>query len=64
MWRDLGLGDWLFDFDDEAQVARLPDAVLAMAKDPRGARVKAAAARDRAAAHHRGMVAQVAHAAG
>ena len=64
MWRDLGLGDWLFDFDDEAQVARLPDAVLAMAKDPRGARIKAAAARDRAAAHHRDMVAQVARAAG
>jgi hypothetical protein len=45
-------------------VARLPDTLLAMAKDPRGARVKAAAARDRAAAHHRGMVAQVARAAG
>jgi hypothetical protein len=64
MWRDLGLGDWLFDFDDEAQVARLPDAVLAMAKDPAGARAKAAAARDRAAELHRGMVGQVARTAG
>jgi hypothetical protein len=35
-----------------------------MAKDPVGARAKAAAARDRAAEHHRGMVAQVARAAG
>jgi len=64
MWRDLGLDDWLFDFDDEAQVARLPDAVLAMSKDPSGARAKAGAARARAAALHRGMVAQVALAAG
>ncbi len=64
MWRDLGLGDWLFDFDQEAEVARLPAAVLAMAKDPAGARAKAATARALAAALHRGMVGQVARAAG
>jgi polysaccharide pyruvyl transferase WcaK-like protein len=64
MWRDLGLGDWLFDFDDEAQVTRLPDAVLAMAKDPAGARAKAAAARAKAAELQRGMVGQVAGAVG
>jgi len=64
MWRDLGLGDWLFDFDQEAEVARLPAAVLAMAKDPAGARARAAAARTRAAELHRGMVDQVARAAG
>ena len=63
MWRDLGLGDWLFDFDDEAQVSRLPDAVLAMAKDPVASRAKAAAARAKAAELHRDMVDQVARAA-
>ncbi len=64
MWRDLGLGDWLFDFDQEAEVARLPAAVLAMAKDPAGARAKAATARAKVAELHRGMVDQVARAAG
>ena len=55
MWRDLGLDDWLFDFDQETEVARLPAAVLAMAKDPAGARAKAAHARAKAAELHRGM---------
>ncbi len=64
MWRDLGLGDWLFDFDQEAEVARLPAAVLAMAKDPAGARAKAATAQAKVAELHRGMVGQVARAAG
>jgi polysaccharide pyruvyl transferase WcaK-like protein len=45
MWRDIGLGDWLFDFDDEADVRRLPAAVLAVARDPVAARRTAAAAR-------------------
>lgn len=34
MWRDIGLDDWLFDFDNETDVQRLPSAVLAMAKEP------------------------------
>lgn len=46
MWRDIGLGDWLFDFDDPAQVERLPAAALALAKDPAGAKATAAKARD------------------
>lgn len=46
MWRDIGLGDWLFDFDDDAELAKLPPAVLAMAKDPKLAREKAAKARE------------------
>lgn len=46
MWRDIGLGDWLFDFDEDAELAKLPPAVLAMAKDPKQAREKAAKARD------------------
>ncbi len=45
MWRDIGLGEWLFDFDHEEDVARLPAAVLALARDPVAAREKAADAR-------------------
>ena len=47
MWRDIGLEDWLFDFDDEGDVQRLPPAVLAMAQDPVAAQARAAAARAR-----------------
>lgn len=45
MWRDIGLGDWLFDFDKEEERAKLVPAVLAMAKDPAAAKAKAAKAR-------------------
>jgi hypothetical protein len=45
MWRDIGLGDWLFDFDREEEIRRLVPAVLALAKDPAAARAKAAKAR-------------------
>ncbi|MBD2752393.1 polysaccharide pyruvyl transferase family protein [Spirosoma validum] len=45
MWKDIGLGDWLFDFDNEADIARYVPAVLAMAKDPKAAKAKAAKAR-------------------
>jgi hypothetical protein len=45
MWRDIGLGDWLFDFDDEADLRRLPPAVLAIARHPDQARERAARAR-------------------
>lgn len=44
MWKDIGLGDWLFDMDDEAQAKRIVPAVLAMAKDPTAAKTKAATA--------------------
>lgn len=47
MWRDIGLDDWLFDLDDEAQLRRVASTVLAMAKDPEGSRRKAAVARAR-----------------
>ncbi|GDY21032.1 polysaccharide pyruvyl transferase [Verrucomicrobiota bacterium] len=46
MWRDIGLGDWLFDFDKEEDRAKLVPAVLAMAKDPAAAKAKAAKARE------------------
>lgn len=46
MWRDIGLGDWLFDFDREEEIPRLLPAVLAMAKDPAAARAKVAKAQE------------------
>ncbi len=45
MWEDIGLGEWLFDFDVEEDRRRLPETVLAMAADPVGAKEKAAKAR-------------------
>lgn len=47
MWKDIGLQDWLFDFDNEADVQRMPDVAVAMAKDPTAAKTTASAARDR-----------------
>lgn len=44
MWRDIGLGDWLFDHDDEKQIAGLTAAVLGIAKDPAAAKAKVAKA--------------------
>jgi hypothetical protein len=46
MWRDIGLGDWLFDFDKQEDITRVVPAVLAMAKDPAAAKAKAAKACD------------------
>ncbi|HPA16310.1 MAG TPA: polysaccharide pyruvyl transferase family protein [Verrucomicrobiae bacterium] len=46
MWRDIGLGDWLFDFDNEADIKRVVPTVLAMAKDPGASKAKAAEARE------------------
>lgn len=46
MWRDIGLGDWLFDFDNEEDCRKLPAAVLALAKDPIAARGRTKKARE------------------
>lgn len=46
MWRDIGLGDWLFDLDREEEVRRIVPAVLAMTKEPATAKMKAAKARE------------------
>ena len=59
MWRDIGLGDWLFDFDEEQDSARLTKAVLALATDPAAARAKAAKARDVVQERQRAMMAAV-----
>jgi hypothetical protein len=40
MWRDIGLGDWLFDFDREEEVARVSDTVLALAQNPAAAKAR------------------------
>lgn len=40
MWRDIGLGDWLFDLDVEQDGRRITEAVLAIARDPAAARAK------------------------
>jgi hypothetical protein len=45
MWRDIGLGDWLFDFDKEDDCRRLPETVLALAKNLDAARARATKAR-------------------
>jgi polysaccharide pyruvyl transferase WcaK-like protein len=45
MWRDIGLGDWLFDLDNDQQAAQVPDAVLKMVSNLEDAKVKTEAAR-------------------
>lgn len=45
MWRDIGLGDWLFDLDKPEELARVVPTALALAKDPLAAKAKAAKAR-------------------
>jgi hypothetical protein len=44
MWKDIGLGDWLFDFDLEADRNRMPAAVLQMAQNLATAQQKTAKA--------------------
>ena len=46
MWRDIGLGDWLFDLDKPDELARVAPTALALAKDPAAAKAKAAKARE------------------
>jgi polysaccharide pyruvyl transferase WcaK-like protein len=46
MWRDIGLGDWLFDLDKPDELARVAPTALALAKDPATAKAKAAEARE------------------
>lgn len=40
MWKDIGLGDWLFDLDAEADEKNMARALLDMAGDPAAARGK------------------------
>jgi polysaccharide pyruvyl transferase WcaK-like protein len=59
MWRDIGLNEWLFDLDDEAQLARVAPTVLALAKDPAAAKAKAAKAREVVQQRQREMTAEL-----
>ena len=44
MWRDIGLGDWLFDMDTPGDVSRLVPTVLDMVQNPKAARARVAKA--------------------
>ena len=46
MWRDIGLGEWLFNLDQENEIPGIVPAVLALAKDPAAAKAKAMKARE------------------
>jgi hypothetical protein len=41
MWRDIGLGEWLFNLDEATEIPGIVPAVLALAKDPAAAKAKA-----------------------
>ena len=41
MWKDIGLSEWLFDFDNDDDVKRFAPSVLAMAKNTKAAKSKA-----------------------
>lgn len=45
MWQDIGLGQWLFNLDDESDVAKVVPTVLELARDPQAAKAKAEQAR-------------------
>jgi hypothetical protein len=55
MWRDIGLGEWLFDFDREEELERLPGVVLEMVREPGAARERAAKAREMVRVRQREM---------
>ena len=61
MWRDIGLEEWLFDFDDERDLARLPGAVLEMAKHPEKARAKVLKAQQLVLGRQRGTMQRLAN---
>ncbi|MFA8016906.1 polysaccharide pyruvyl transferase family protein [Bremerella cremea] len=44
MWKDIGLGDWLFDIDQPKQVANYPATVLEMVQKPEQAQARVAKA--------------------
>lgn len=52
MWRDIGLGDWLFNWDVPSEMGKLNETVLSLIREPEKARDKAAAARQRVADLH------------
>lgn len=59
MWRDIGLGEWLFDWDVPSEVEKFNETVLSLIRQPDEARDKAAAARQRVADLHAASMAVV-----
>ena len=53
MWKDIGLEEWLFDFDKEADIQRFVPTVLAMAKDTQQAKATALKGKKFAQALHK-----------
>lgn len=47
MWEDIGLGEWLFDLDNQQQVEKIVPTVLKLASDPAAAKQKTELARQR-----------------
>ena len=46
MWRDIGLGEWLFEFDREAEIKKLVPTMLAMRRDRTAAQALVSKARE------------------
>lgn len=56
MWQDIGLGEWLFDLDQEEDRKRIVPAVCQLALHPEEARDKARTAKARVDIHYQEMV--------
>ncbi len=61
MWADIGLDEWLFDLDDESQVAQVVPTVLEMARNSEQSREKAEAARQFVQKRQRETMAHLSH---
>ncbi len=55
MWRDIGLGDWLFDMDIPEEVEKIVPTILSIAKNPATAKEKALRARAYVEKRHKEM---------
>ncbi len=53
MWQDIGLKEWLFNFDQEEDISRFVPTVLAMATHTKAAKAKAVKARKLTASLHK-----------
>jgi hypothetical protein len=51
MWRDIGLGEWLFDMDKPDEVSRITPTVLGVVSQPEAAAARVAAARQTVQRH-------------
>lgn len=56
MWQDIGLGDWLFDFDNDQDVQRMPGVVLEMLTKPDQTRSRVERAQQKVAQRQAAMV--------